>query len=211
MAQFSTPIWMITDEIVIAKRDIKSNLTNIVAARLPNDSVSEKIQFQEEEILVTVPDLKLSIVSSPDGTKIAYFTKILNVLERNKLSSEKLNSKYSVTEIKDALNYYFWSPNSRYLLFLTRLDGKFYWSIYDTQTQDKYNLAVAKLNEQFTGSYLAFSFQYAHSLTFFSPDSQTIVYTSVNGTKSEVFTCNVQKGSLPKKIAEGIFASWSPN
>jgi len=149
----------------------------------------------------------ITFVVSPDGHKIAltpsggHFAIVL----------DKRKSPNTHYKLKDVLGF-FWSPNSRYLLFLVlnRLGGfgQVKWGIYDSQLNCHYEMHSFRISNTFGNNYLPFFSQYALSLSFFSPDSEHFVYC--DSSDAGVWVSSVKEGSKPKRIASGIFATWSP-
>ncbi len=59
-------------------------------------------------------------------------------------------------------------------------------------------------------SLLPFFDQYARSVTFWSPDSQHLVYTQQEGQDGgSIWVIDTAQGSTPRKIADGTLAVWS--
>eukprot|EP01117_Protostelium_nocturnum_P010969 TRINITY_DN3972_c0_g1_i1.p1 TRINITY_DN3972_c0_g1~~TRINITY_DN3972_c0_g1_i1.p1 ORF type:complete len:539 (-),score=95.54 TRINITY_DN3972_c0_g1_i1:77-1546(-) len=154
----------------------------------------------------------LLFVPSPNTRMVAYQLSAntnLKLLDRDKM---ELDPNYTPITIDAKAVGFFWSPNSRYLLFL-RSTNTYYitWGIYDTVLEKQYFLANFNPTDTLLDNYLPFMSQYAQNIQFFSPDSRSFVYCdNADGEDSLVKICGVEEGSVPVTIGRGKFATWSP-
>ena len=67
-------------------------------------------------------------------------------------------------------------------------------------------------SQTFASNYLPFFDQYAQSHSFFSPDGTELTFAGqlANGEQG-VFVVGVERGAQANKIADGVFAVWSPD
>jgi len=169
----------------------------------------------KEEIIMTVDNDYFSFVVSKDGNMIAIVSNE-QLFVVNKTHYRQLKGQYVPVKVTEQAFAYFWSPNSRYLLFLTLPPGQtqinenreLCWSIHDTLSGETYPLHCFRVSRELVNNYLPFFCQYAQSLSFFSPDSQYFVYC--DDTYQQVYVSSVSKGSKPVKIGTGVMATWSP-
>lgn len=169
--------------------------------------VVAKYQFCKENILVELEDAdsELEFASSANGKYVAYSTGSLFLVDM--VEKMKNTSDYQPLLIDIFVVAFFWSPNSRYLLYITQSNtSNMSWKIYDTQAKEGYELVKFFASTEFRQHYLPFFCQYAQSLTFFSPDSRHFVYCDDKTVK----VCGVERNSFPVALCSGTFATWSP-
>jgi len=177
-----------------------------------SEEYSKCVKLSQVEKIYSLKTDFITFLVSPNGNRIAISPAVGNlaiIIDRQKLQKEGKN--YQPKVIPDILGF-FWSPNSRYLLFLTLnrrgTFGQVQWGIFDSLIDEHYILHSFRITNTFGNNYLPFFSQYASSTTFFSPDSEWFVFCESSDVG--VWICNVKKGSIPKRIANGIFATWSP-
>jgi len=174
------------------------------------DEVVSKYQFCAEYVLaeLEVEDVEVDFVASPNAEFLAFSDGSLYLLD---IAKKRENQDYTAELIHERVMAFFWSPNSRYLLFCTVLKLDLFphfctWHIYDTRLKQAYRLADFTASAEFRQHYLPYFCQYALSLTFFSPDSRYFVYCS----DKTVYVCGVEQHSTPQQLCPGSFATWSP-
>jgi len=154
----------------------------------------------------------ISFLVSPDSSKVALSpsgTENMLIIVDRTLSQQ---NNYRPPKINDVLGF-FWSPNSRYLLYLVldrtaSIRSAVKWGIYDSTINDCYLLHSFRITNTFGNTYLPFFPQYGLSTRLFSPDSEYFVYC--DAISSSVYVSSVKKGSIPIRITDGTFATWSP-
>jgi TolB protein len=83
------------------------------------------------------------------------------------------------------------------------------WKIVNLADGSVRTLATFTPTDHFI-SLLPFFDQYARSVTFWSPDSQHLVYTQQEGQDGgSIWVVDTAQGSTPRKIADGTLAVWS--
>jgi len=170
----------------------------------------KKSYFCSELVLAGIEneDTEVDFVCSPNSRYLAYSDGALYLID---LPEKKKNTDYKPVLVHRFAMAFFWSPNSRYLLFISqsRVDifsHHYQWWIYDVVLKESYQLTGFSASAEFRQHYLPFYCQYAQSLTFFSPDSRFFVYVN----DKTVNICGVEKESVPRFLCHGTFASWSP-
>ncbi|MBI3943390.1 MAG: PD40 domain-containing protein [Chloroflexi bacterium] len=130
---------------------------------------------------------------------------------------------------EDALAF-FWSPDGKYLAYLAPdldpqnkgMHGEQYlvsnpaqriqvaWKIVELATGDVTRAALFNPTAAFI-EILPYFDQYAQSVTFWSPDSQKLVYTSrdASGGPAQVYVTDIGGKSLPVAVGDGDLAFWS--
>eukprot|EP00026_Physarum_polycephalum_P015173 Phypoly_transcript_15797.p1 GENE.Phypoly_transcript_15797~~Phypoly_transcript_15797.p1 ORF type:complete len:273 (+),score=29.61 Phypoly_transcript_15797:2-820(+) len=172
--------------------------------------VVEKTLVCRESVLaeIDIEDSEVDFVSSPDSRYVAFSDGALYLVDLQEFKSSK---DYKPVLLHRFAVAFFWSPNSRYLLFISqsRVDifsHHYLWWMYDTKNKEAYQLTGFSASAEFRQHYLPFYCQYAQSLTFFSPDSRYFVYVN----DKTVNICGVEKDSTPRFLCHGTFATWSP-
>lgn len=180
-----------------------------------------------KKVLATV-DGTVSFGWSPDGERIAYLIDDPD----SEVDTDQLlvvlnpNQQEEAIEIRDGLAVaFFWSPDSRKLayfipqlvapgregesgtpgqpqLFLTV-------KVLDVNRGEATQVAVFRPSTQFV-NLLPFFDQYQHSLTIWSPDSQNMVFSAIDGQGEEgIFIIQSAANLEPRYIAAGEMAAWS--
>lgn len=175
-------------------------------------------------------DGRISFSWSPTGDHIAYIVTEARVQVPNfgLVKIVDADGKNSQEISQDPALAFFWSPNGKRIAFLTvktPSNGASYraigpaqpvgqtvqvqWQVKDFETGKTKVVATFTPTENFI-NLLPFYDQYARSMTFWSPDSQSLVYasTEASGTGT-IWIAGVNTDSPPFKIGEGVFAAWS--
>lgn len=172
---------------------------------------------------------RISFTWSPTEDRIAYIVTdttmqvpnygIVHVVDADGRNAQDVST--------DPALAFFWSPNGKRIAYLTvqissgpssyrstglavqgRQQIQMQWKMKDLQTGATKVLANFSPTDSFV-NLLPFYDQYARSLTFWSPDSQSLVYTqSDSATGGSIWIASIE-GSKPVKIGEGVFAAWS--
>lgn len=105
-----------------------------------------------------------------------------------------------------------WSPNGRRLLVLEATvepqGPRLRWSVWSDGELIRFESFAPTLT--FLSRYLPFWDQYNRSISIWSPDGDSFVYTAEIDGASEVFVQRVADGVAAERIGTGEFASWSP-
>jgi hypothetical protein len=97
-----------------------------------------------------------------------------------------------------------WSPNGRRLLYMTFVEdiAGLAPHVWEDGVQTQFEAFVP--TQTFAQNYLPFWDQYTRSLSLWAPDSESFVYPSVDGVKTQKMG-----DDSPEILAEGEFATWS--
>jgi Tol biopolymer transport system component len=173
---------------------------------------------------------RISFSWSPSGDRIAYIVTesavqipnlgIVQVVDPDGKNAQDIS--------KDPALAFFWSPNGKRLAYLTvqassnssggRMIGlalqtspsvKVQWNVKDFDNGTTRVVATFAPTDNFV-NLLPFFDQYARSMTFWSPDSQSLVYASSESSNiGSIWIASVSAGTPPVKVGEGVFAAWS--
>ncbi|MCZ7570608.1 MAG: hypothetical protein M5U01_18745 [Ardenticatenaceae bacterium] len=177
---------------------------------------------------ITSFDGVISFTMSPDRRQIAYAItpEPIGTAAFGPLYIADLNTNQARELSAEPVLAFFWSPDSRYVIFLRperhppvtpvpeaaplRQEQLWLrWHIWDgTRT---FPLSLFSPSDTFLLDYLRFFDQYAQSMTLWAPDSSAFVYAglSENGFQG-VWVHPIGEGSAPTRVTRGLFAAWSP-
>lgn len=201
LSTFSCPVWLCNTDRVIytvtANDPLDEHALHLVMSPLgrpDQELILARCRAQTSFHYAASPDEKLLAFAQDDGG-----VHIL-VLDSN---------NPAVLVSRDAVVAFFWSPNSRYLLFasLEIAQRCFYWGIYDHHRRISYRLSSFMPSKDLMNNYFPFFSQYNLSMTVFSPNSQYFVYPDYSGV---IMIHGVGEGARAVPIAHGTYASWSP-
>lgn len=174
-------------------------------------------------------DGRISFTWSPRGDRIAYIVTDASMQVPNYGTVHVLdsNGKNAQAVSSDPALAFFWSPNGRRLAYLTvqsptgpssyrsvglaaqaRQQIQMQWKVKDFDTDATKVVATFTPTDNFI-NLLPFYDQYARSMTFWSPDSQSLVYASSDSTSAGSIWVASVAGASPVKVGDGVFASWS--
>lgn len=183
-----------------------------------------------------------TVCVSPDGTKIAVLTRkkrslsesltILDGpfdLEEDPWPTDSFLSNEDPNDLspKRRVLCYYWSPDSRHLLWLsvpekndiiaaTGGPAEIYWELIDTRTGRNYQFEAHVPSETVLSSYVPFFDQYALSQNVWSPDSKAFCYTALGadggfGAYVQDIPASGGEVAKPNLIFSGAqTVSWSP-
>lgn len=216
-AAFAAPQWGPDgNELVYAVRE--GTAQHLVVAR-PDGTVQRKITDFDGIISFTLrPDRgQIAYAITPDPIGTAAFGPLyvadLGSNQAHELSAEPVLA-------------FFWSPDSRHLIFLRperhppvtpipeaaplRQEQLWLrWHVWDgTRT---YPASLFSPSDTFLLDYLRFFDQYAQSMTLWAPDGSAFVYAGMgeNGFQG-IWVHPIGEGSQPTRVTRGVFAAWSP-
>jgi Tol biopolymer transport system component len=128
---------------------------------------------------------------------------------------------------KDHVLAFQWSPNGQRIAFLTvttagsssrRFSGlaqaggqdlRLQWQVLDLATGKVSNAATFLPTDNLMNM-LPYFDQYSRSMTFWSPDSQRLVYAAQEPDgSSSIYVATVDGANPPQKISGGVIACWS--
>ena len=155
----------------------------------------------------------ISFVVSPDGRRVAFqvlrgrtLVAPLSVLDRTTGTIEEVAARYSPA--------FFWSPDGDKLLSLlpdvTPDRLWFRWAVWEDGSSFTTGRFVPSL--EFSRDYLQFFEQYAQSMRVWSPDGSAFVYAGENESGGAgVWIQPAIEDAAPVRVADGVFATWSPD
>ena len=108
---------------------------------------------------------------------------------------------------------FFWSPEGNKLLSLlpevTPERVWFRWGVWQDGSSFTTGRFVPSL--EFSRDYLQFFEQYAQSMRLWSPDGSAFVYAGENESgESGIWIQPATENAEPVRVADGVFATWSP-
>jgi Tol biopolymer transport system component len=184
----------------------------------------------EESTVLSKYDGRISFSWSPSGERIAYIVtdKTIQVPNFGLVHAVDANGQNAQDVSTEPALAFFWSPNGKRLAYLTvqvSSNGSSYrtiglaqqggqsiqlqWKVKDFDTGTTRQLASFSPTDNFV-NLLPFYDQYARSMTFWSPDSQSLVYTSSESSSTgSIWIAGIAPDVPPVKVGEGLFASWS--
>lgn len=175
--------YLITDESV--------RLPHFGPLRLISSAGGESTLVSEEPVL--------AFLWSPDGTKLAYLT----------VSVGENESNFDF----DALPPQLASARPETLTRGAQTDQtttvQLHWHVWDTAAKTAHAVASFVPTTSFL-NILPYFDQYASSSTFWSPDSQSLVYTvGASDITGEVWVASIDGKTPARKIGDGVLAFWS--
>lgn len=183
----------------------------------------------EQPQLLYQYDGRISFTWSPKGDRIAYIVTdtsmqvpnygVVHVVDADGKNAQDIST--------DPALAFFWSPNGKRLAYLTvqvstgpssyRSIGlafqagqqiQMQWKVKDLETGATKVLASFAPTDSFV-NLLPFYDQYARSMTFWSPDSQSLVFAQSDSASAGSIWIASLTGSKPVKVGDGVFAAWS--
>lgn len=146
----------------------------------------------------------LAFLWSPDGTKLAYLTVTVGTRSNFRFDFPAVPSSRALAA--NAPEQFLTSP---YQDQGGQATVQLNWRVWDRATDASRIVATFVPTVSFLNMIPYFD-QYANSSTFWSPDSKSLVYTSLeNETSGAVFIADAVGGNSPRKIGEGVIAYWS--
>jgi TolB protein len=167
---------------------------------------------------------KIASLVTPDDASLPYFGPLW-VSAADGADRQKL--------IDDNALAFFWSPDSRQIAYLTIVapndnntssnvnprarnvpspqaqDVRLRWQVIDVASKRTRTLATFVPTGDLL-QILPYFDQYARSLTFWSPDSQSFVYTqNENNDTGSVWVTDVAGSAAPRRVGDGTLAVWS--
>ncbi|MDQ2965601.1 MAG: hypothetical protein M3R57_07110 [Chloroflexota bacterium] len=154
----------------------------------------------------------IAFVVSPDGSRVAYqvlqgqtLATPLSVIDRKTGTIKRVATEYSPA--------FFWSPDGAKLLSLlpeaTPERLWFRWNVWEDGSSFSTGRFVPSL--VFSRDYLQFFEQYAQSMSLWSPDGSAFVYAAEDESgETGVWIQPAIPDAAPVRLADGVFATWSP-
>jgi Tol biopolymer transport system component len=174
---------------------------------------------------------QIAFAWSPDGKKIAWLPTSENspLVNEGPIFLSDANGENQRKLVDEDVLAFFWSPDSNQIAYITvllpgenqgRTPGlarpsaqsisfRLRWRLVDVNNGNARTLVTFVPTEAFVGV-LPYFDQYARSLTFWSPDSQRLVYTQSEGEEiGSVWVAEVIGNASPRRIGDGTLAVWS--
>jgi TolB protein len=173
--------------------------------------VAYDLGTERREVLARF-DGTIAFVVSPDGRRVAFqvlqgssVVTPLSVIDRKTGKIARVATEYSPS--------FFWSPEGNKLLSLlpevTPERLWFRWGVWQDGSSFTTGRFVPSL--EFSRDYLQFFEQYAQSMRLWSPDGSAFVYAGESESgESGVWIQPATQGAAPVRVADGVFATWSP-
>lgn len=112
-----------------------------------------------------------------------------------------------------AASAFFWSPDGQSLAWIepTTVDGQLWYQWFFFTSDGFLDGPVFRPSDTLLTDYFPFFDQFAKAITFWSPESDQIVFAgTVTDGEEGVFVFDVEFGGETRRIADGDFAAWSP-
>lgn len=217
---FSAPQWSPDGQHLLFSTEDASNTQAVAVANAQGESTQILFKY----------DGRISFSWSPSGDRIAYIVTdaTMQVPNYGHVQMVDINGKNTQEVSQDPALAFFWSPNGKKLAYLTvqvssgsssyRSVGlgqqggqtvQLQWKVKDLESGAT-KLVTSFIPTETFINLLPFYDQYARSLTFWSPDSKSIVYASTDSSgNGTIWIAGVDSTTPPAKVGEGQFASWS--
>jgi Tol biopolymer transport system component len=198
---FSAPVWT-ADGRTFVYASVGGRRERLVAYDLGTERREVLARFEGT----------ITFVVSPDGRRVAFqvvreqtIVVPLSVIDRRSGAIERVAAEYSPS--------FFWSPGGAKLLFLlpevTPERVWFHWGVWEEGSSFTTARFVPSL--EFGRDYLSFFEQYAQSMRLWSPDSSAFVYAGESESgETGVWIQPATEDTEPVRVADGVFATWSP-
>jgi TolB protein len=169
--------------------------------RLPHFGPLRVVDANGENVRSISEQPVLAFLWSPDSAKLAYLTVTLGQDE----SSENLDARISETaSIRPEKFPGEASPNQG-----QENELELHWRLWDRAANESRTIASFSPTVSFLNVIPYFD-QYANSSTFWSPDSQSFVYTArETNTTGAVFIADAIGNNPPRRVGDGLIAFWS--
>lgn len=166
--------------------------------RVPNYGEVRLVNANGENNRVVSPEPALAFQWSPDSKKIAFLTLTLSNNQQNFRGADSLFASNVPPPFVTA-------PRRNQDGMRVKLN----WLVWDSETNQTTPVASFLPTPSFL-NVLPYFDQYANSSTFWSPDSQALVYTARTAENAgAVFIADITGTTQPKQIGEGVLAFWS--
>lgn len=188
------------------------------------------LQGRTVQTVATFAEGSISFTWSPDAQKMAYIvtTEQVGTTAYGPLMVVDLSRAEAYEVSAEPVLGFFWSPDSRHLIFprlerhapvtpipeastLLQSESTIWlrWHVWNGERT--YPLSIFFPSRPFVFDYLRFFDQYAQSLTFWSPAGDAFIYTGLGESGLQgVWHQPIAEGSSPTRISRGVQAAWSP-
>lgn len=149
---------------------------------------------------------------SPDGERVAYIA-VEDDASPFALGPLIVDSRDGPTEVVGLASAFFWNSDGSRLLYLTDDttgdDFGVHWNVWDGTSSIEFERFVP--TPTFVHQYLPFFGQYAHSLTFLSPDTSSFTFAgAIEGRGDGIWIQPIEANAPAVLIGPGEFSTWSP-
>ncbi len=167
--------------------------------RVPHYGPLRVVNADGQNVRLVASENALAFQWSPDSQKIAFLTITV--------SNNQQNFQPGAPQLASH------TPDSLVTAPLKNQDGQtrleFNWKVWDSVT-DKTHLAATFVPTRSFLNVLPYFDQYTNSSTFWSPDSQALVYTTLDSAdRGSIWVADALAKTPAKKIGEGVLAFWS--
>lgn len=216
--EFQAPAWSPDGSQLLFATSGSDGVDSLVVADADGQNPRVVTEYEGRIAFAWSPDGRYVayITSNPDA-RIALATGPFGILGQLNLYDLQQNEAVEILEEEPVLAF-FWSPNSKRLAYyVPRV-------VTDEDTGDQsvvlsMKIAVARTGEVYElfrfeppfefMQMLLFFDQYQRSATVWSPDSQNVVFATVEGDASIIAIMHASGSIDPRGIAEGTMAFWS--
>lgn len=169
--------------------------------RLPHLGLVRVVDASGENVRVLSQEPALAFLWSPDGARLAYLTATV----ADNQSNFNFNGPLPEIAATEPENF-----SSRVTMNQGgQLRVQLNWQIWERASNSSHIAATFIPTVSFL-SVIPYFDQYANSSTFWSPDSQSLVYTAGETESSgSVYIADAVGSNPPRKIGEGVIAFWS--
>jgi TolB protein len=186
--------------------------------RIANYGPLRVVDSNGKNVRVVSQEPVLAFLWSPDATKLAYLT--LSVENQSNFNFDVPPGLSDPPKISNNLPYSLPSRSmvsntpEKFLNAPTSNQGgeaqvQLHWQVWDRAADSSRIVATFVPTLSFINVIPYFD-QYANSSTFWSPDSKSLVYTTLETeSNGAVFIADVVGSNPPRKIGDGVIAYWS--
>jgi len=203
---FATPQWANNGTQLLYAQEVDGRPQLVIAD--PDGAIQQTITFVNGETV-------LNFSLSPDSKQVAY-TETDEQIGLNSLGPLFLfdleNEEFQQISSEPVVAF-FWRPGGGALLFMSAEieAGEFWLRLRLWDGEETRELSRFVPSPTLIQQYLPFADQYAQSTNFWSPDGSAVVYAGrLENNDQGIWVQAVDEESAPERVAEGIFAAWSP-
>jgi hypothetical protein len=156
------------------------------------------------------PPAAVAFALNPDGQRVAYIPIAEGLADPFRLGPLIVDDAGQTTRVAEEAAAFFWSPEGDGLLYLTgSLTEQARWNLWDGKETTPFERFVP--TSTFIQQYFPFFGQYANSLSFLSPEGTSFTFAgTIEGRGTGIWVQEVATGVRARKVADGVFSTWSP-
>ncbi|HET6450734.1 MAG TPA: hypothetical protein VFI08_05450 [Spirochaetia bacterium] len=159
---------------------------------------------------------------SPDGERLAWAAspavgdtarRALYVLDLSARQNPSASARPAAGPVSgdDYVAAFFWSPDGRRIAYFvpSDTDGSVTMKVVSVESRSVKTVSTFTPSSFFLSVLTEFG-QYAESMRLWSPDSRFLLYCTAQGQGFDVMVAYADEAIEPRKVADGLMASWSP-